>query len=139
MRNSPRSWRREEEFAEVVHRLADDLEIVVLDTEDLVRLALQHEAAARRVRDDRQSRARVRGETGDEASHVGARRREVAVRLQGKAAAVLLRNDHPKPVVLEDGDDHLAEARLVVVGAAAVEVDDRGCFGTGRDARVTAR
>ena len=94
-----------------------------------MRLAFEHEAAARRVGDDRQSRASVGRQAVDQAAHVGARRREIAVRLQGQAAAILRRHDHPKSVVLEHRDDHLADVRLVVVGSAAVEIHDRGCAG----------
>ena len=75
--------------------------------------------------------SRVRREPIDEPSHVGARRGEVAVRLQRESAAVLLRHDHAKAVVLENRHDHLADARLVVVGAAAVEIDDGGRLGAG--------
>ena len=128
MRKRSAIVKAEEELAHVVHQLAHELEILVLDTEDLVRLSLQHEATAGRVRHDGQSRARVRGQVSDEASHIGACRREIAVRLQGKTAAVLLGNDHLEAVVLEDRDHHLAEDRFVVIGAATVEVDDRRCI-----------
>ena len=51
---------------------------------------------------------------------------EQAARLQRQPAAVLLGHDHLEAVVLEHRDDALALPRLVVLGAAAMEVDERG-------------
>ena len=73
---------------------------------------------------DVHARARVGREPLREPVHVGARVVEQAVGLERQPAAALLGDLDRDAVVLEQRDRHLAEPRLVVVGAAAVEERD---------------
>ena len=59
-----------------------------------------------------------------EPQHDLARILEQAAGLQRQATAVLFGDDDLEAVVLEDLDELLALPRLVILGAAAVEVDD---------------
>src|SRR5436309_3380473 len=108
-----------------------------LPAADLAGLTLEHERATRRVADDdRVAVAHVGRERPGQPQHHLARIVEQAARLQRQAAAVLLWHLHLETVVLEDRDDLLALPRLVVLGAAAVEVDDPA---SGLGARMTPR
>jgi hypothetical protein len=93
------------------------------------RLALEHQRAARRRAHDHRVVARGRGEVADQPAHVRPRVVEQPVGLQRQAAAVLLGDVDGEAVVGEHGDSHLAEARLVVVRPAAVEVHDAALGG----------
>ena len=96
-----------------------------LDPEHLAPLALQHQPAAGRVATIVAPVARVRRQPGHECAHVAPRAgSNAAVRLQRQPAAALRRHDHAEAVVLEHLDGHPGDAGLVVVGRAAVEVDD---------------
>ena len=97
---------------------------VVLHPEDLARLALEHQRAARRGPDDVDAVAGVRREPLREPVDVAARVVEQPVGLQRQAAAALLGDVDREAVVLEQRDGHLAEPRLVVVRPAAVEEGD---------------
>jgi hypothetical protein len=113
-----------EELADVEHARTHERQVGVVHVQDLARLPLQHQAAAGQAGDDRVPLARVWREPGDEVTHVVPSRLEAPVRLQRQAAAALRRHDHLEPVLLEHLDRHHADAGLVVVGRAAVEVDD---------------
>ena len=128
----------EQQLADVVGALGDQLEVgIVLEVEDLARLALEHQRAARRVADDeRVVVAHVRGQVARQAQDDLARVVEEAAGLQRQPAAVLLGDLDLEAVVLEDGDELLALFGLVVLGAAAVEVDD---LASGPRALVLAR
>ncbi len=68
-----------QELADVEGARSDERQIVVVDAEDVARLALQHQAAAGRVGDDHVPFARVRREPRDQRAHVLAGRLEGAV------------------------------------------------------------
>jgi hypothetical protein len=116
----------QQQLADVVGALRDALEHrVVLERQDLPRLAFEHERAAGGVaNDDRVLVVEVRGQGSGEAQHDLAGVVEQTAGLQWQAAAVLLGDHHLEAVVLEDRHHLLALPRLVVLGAAAVEVDD---------------
>ncbi len=124
-----------EVLADVVEARADHLEVLVLHAQDLAGLALEHQRAARGGGHDVVAGARVGGQLRGQAAHVAARVGEDAVALERQPAAALLGNDHLEAVVLEHRDGLLGGQRLVVVGAAAVEVDD-GALRAGRVRRT---
>ena len=116
---------RDEVLADVEDPLGDDPQLLVVpQLEDLERLALEHQRAARRGPHDVHARARERREPLREPVHVGPRVVEQPVGLEREAAAALLGHVDREPVVLEQRDRHLAEPRLVVVRPAAVEERD---------------
>ena len=113
-----------EVLADVVHPLADEPHHrVVLEAEDLARLALEHQPAAGRGGDDVQPRAGGGLEALGHLLGVDARLLEEAVGLQRQPAALLAARDvDGEAVVLEDRHELLAEVGLLPVGAAGVEV-----------------
>src|SRR4051794_20380173 len=115
----------EQELDDVVGPPAHLLERrVALEAEDLARLALEHERAARRRADDDRAVGERARQPRREPADVRARVVEHPVGLQRQPAAVLLGHVDREAVVGEHRDRHLAQARLVVADAAAVEVDD---------------
>ena len=111
VRSSPRSQQRHEVLADVVHALADHAQVgVAVEAEDLARLALEHQRAARRRADDVDARARRRREPCAPSAARSLRREvEHAVGLRRQPAALLAARDLDLAAeVLEQLDRHLA-------------------------------
>ena len=115
----------EQELPDVPGRVGDCPGVGVVEVEHLAVLGLEGVGAGRGGADDPVAGASVAGEHGQVIAGPTARRPVEPVADQRQAAADLRRNDHLEAVPLQHVDRGLADMRLVVVGGAAVEVDDR--------------
>ena len=115
----------DEELADVPGRVGDEAGVLVVDVEHLVVLGLDRVRARGRGADDPVALPGVLGERLDVAARVVARLVVEAVADHREPAADLRRDDRLEAVPAEDLHRGVRHVLLVVVGGAAVEVDDR--------------